>query len=151
MTGLFTNAAQVAPAKPYILLTECDAVRNIVNLVAVQADIGQFAGVKLLQGDLGLVLDTQGTQISKNFCQEHFITYFKPSGLSRALSYSKPSCIHRSRPEMDMLTGSTCRFGYAASAEILAMLYRLSYRLLLSSEKQFMLASPETPMRFLQG
>lgn len=52
---------------------------NVFDLIAVQANISQFTLVKFGKSILGLVLNTQGTQVSENFCQDHFITYFKPS------------------------------------------------------------------------
>lgn len=52
---------------------------NVFDLVTVQANVSQFALVKFGKGILGLVLDTQGTQVSENFGQDHFITYITPS------------------------------------------------------------------------
>ena len=62
-----------------ILVTKGDAMCNVFDLIAVQANVGQFALIKFGKGVLGLVLNTQGTQVSENFCEDHFITYIKPS------------------------------------------------------------------------
>jgi hypothetical protein len=66
-------------------VTKGNAVRDIVDLVAVQADISQFACVKFGQCILGLVLNTQSTKICEDFCQDHFITYFKPADCSASV------------------------------------------------------------------
>jgi hypothetical protein len=61
------------------LATESNTVCNIVDHVAVQADISEFAGVKTTQCRLGLVLNAQRAEESKNLRYNHIITCFKPA------------------------------------------------------------------------
>ncbi|MCC9622931.1 hypothetical protein LPB41_14655 [Thalassospira sp. MA62] len=63
------------------LATEGNTVRYIVNHVAVQANVSQFARIKFAQRNLGLVLNAQCAKESKNLGYDHFITYFKPADL----------------------------------------------------------------------
>ncbi|RCK47337.1 hypothetical protein TH30_07635 [Thalassospira profundimaris] len=57
----------------------------IVDHVAVQTDVGQFARIKFTQRYLGLVLNAKSAKESKDFSYDHFITYFKPADCSASV------------------------------------------------------------------
>lgn len=67
------------------LATESNTVCNIVDHVAVQADVSKFARIKFAQRNLGLVLNAKSTKESKNFSYDHIITYFKPAECSASI------------------------------------------------------------------
>jgi|GEM_PF-1277215 len=61
------------------LATESNTVCYIVDHVAVQTDVSQFARIKFTQRNLGLVLNAKSAKESEDFSYDHFITYFKPA------------------------------------------------------------------------
>lgn len=67
------------------LATESNTVCYIVDHVAVQTDVCQFARIKFTQRILGLVLNAQSAKESKNLGYDHFITYFKPADYSASV------------------------------------------------------------------
>jgi hypothetical protein len=67
------------------LATESNTVCYVVDHVAVQTDVSQFARIKFAQRYLGLVLNAEGTKECKNFSYDHFITYFKPADCSASI------------------------------------------------------------------
>jgi hypothetical protein len=64
-------------------------VCNIVDHVAIQTDVCQFARVEFPQRSLGLVLNAQSAKECKNFGYDHFITYFKPADRSASISVNR--------------------------------------------------------------